>query len=57
MFLVACALQIAISVAKMTISSHNGNILLSSRIHWVSNEFNGDPDFFIFTEMKVRRKL
>ena len=41
----------------MTISSHNGNILLSSRIHWVSNEFNGDSDFFIFTEMKVRRKL
>ena len=41
----------------MTISLHNGNILLSSRIHWVSNEFNGDSDFFIFTEMKVRRKL
>ena len=56
-FLAACGLHIAVSVSKMTISSHNINILLSSVIHWHSNGFNGDADFFIFNEMKMRRKL
>ena len=41
----------------MTISSHNRNILVSLGIQWYSNGFDGDSDFFIFTEMKVRRKI
>ena len=45
-------LHIAISVGKVTISPHNRNILLSSGIHWHSNGFNGDSDFF-----KKRREL
>ena len=50
MFLTSCALHIAISVGKVTISPHNRNILLSSGIHWHSNRFNGDSDFFLRRE-------
>ena len=45
------------SGGKMTMDGHGKNILAETGIHWLSTGFNGDHDFLIFTEMKVRRKL
>ena len=56
MFLAVCGLHVVASFSKMRISSHNRNILLSSGIHWHSNGFKGDSDFFYFYRNESKTK-